>query len=93
MIVGTARIEFHAPGARSLKDKRAIVRSIKDRIWNRCKVSVAEIDHHDLWQRFALGVAVVGSDRRTIDTVLGNVVRICEAETQAYLVDCNVEIL
>jgi uncharacterized protein YlxP (DUF503 family) len=93
MIVGTARIEFHAPGARSLKDKRAIVRSLKDRLRNRCKVSVAEVDHQDLWQRFALGVAVVGTDRRIVDSVLSSVLRICEAERSAYLVDFTVEIL
>jgi len=93
MIVGTAHIELHIPGATSLKEKRSVVRGLRERLISRCKVSAAEIDHQDLWQRATLGVAVVSGDRRTVDQVMSQVLRLCEAESRAYLVDFTVEIL
>src|SRR5262249_62021520 len=59
MFVGYVRIELHIPAATSLKDKRSVVRGLKDRIRQRALAAVAEVDHQDLWQRAALGVAVV----------------------------------
>jgi uncharacterized protein YlxP (DUF503 family) len=50
-------VELHFPEASSLKDKRHFVRSAKDNLRNRFGASVAEVDHHDLWQRAALTVA------------------------------------
>ena len=62
MVVGIVRIELHIPAAQSLKDKRQVVRGLKDRIRERAQAAVAEVDHQDLWQRAALGVAVVAVD-------------------------------
>ncbi len=62
MRVSALRIELFIPGARSLKDKRRAVKSLKERIRNRFNVSVAEVDFHDLWQRSCLAVAAVGTD-------------------------------
>lgn len=62
MYVGIARLEFHLPLCHSLKEKRQIVRRLVERVRAQFKVSVGEVDHQDLWQRTALGVALVGSD-------------------------------
>src|SRR5258706_348115 len=56
--------ELHLPACQSLKDKRTIVKSLKDRMHNRFNVSVAETGHQDLWQRAELTAAVVSTDRR-----------------------------
>ncbi len=56
-------IEVTLPGAESLKDKRAVIRALKDRLRSRFNVSVAEVDHQELWQRATLGVAAIGPDR------------------------------
>jgi uncharacterized protein YlxP (DUF503 family) len=58
---------------RSLKGKRAVVRSIKARVSNKFNVSVAECDDHDNWQRITLGVAQVGNDRDHVDRSLREV--------------------
>jgi uncharacterized protein YlxP (DUF503 family) len=92
MFVGTARAEFHIPGARSLKAKRSVVQSLKQRIASRFNVSVAELDHLDLWQRASLGVAVISNDRGVVDQVLSGIMRLCEGEPRAVLVDYVVEI-
>ncbi|MBI3003134.1 MAG: DUF503 domain-containing protein [candidate division NC10 bacterium] len=59
MIVGTAVVELQLPENGSLKGKRKVLRSIKDRIRVRFNVSIAEVDRQDAWQRATLGVAVV----------------------------------
>ena len=54
--------ELHFPEAHSLKGKRHFVRSARDTLRSRFGASVAEVDHHDLWQRATLSAALVGRD-------------------------------
>ncbi len=61
--VAIMRVELHFPEAGSLKGKRQHVRSAKDNLRNRFAASVAEVDHHDLWQRTTL---LVASAARTV---------------------------
>jgi uncharacterized protein len=84
MFVGTARAEFHIPGSSSLKAKRSVVQGLKQRI--------AEVDHQDLWQRAAIGVAVVSGDKHQVDQVLAGVMRLCESEERAVLTDFQIEV-
>ncbi len=70
MFVGIVQIQLHIPGSRSLKDKRSVVQSLKERIRHRVHASVAEVDHQDLWQRCALGVAVVSGESHQVDELL-----------------------
>lgn len=87
MVVGIVRIELHIPAAQSLKDKRQVVRSLKDRIREHVRASVAEVDHHDLWQRTAIGVAVVAADGRQVGELLQSVRQQVEATWQAQVID------
>ena len=73
MIVGLLSIELHLASARSLKDKRAVLRRLKDRV-GRFNVSVAEIAHHDLRQRAGLGVVAIGVDQEIAERTLEAVV-------------------
>ena len=79
MIVGLLSVELHIRGARSLKDKRAVLRRLKDRL-SRLTVAVAEVDHHDLRQRAELALVTVGVDQeiaeRTLETVINEVERL-----------------
>lgn len=87
MFVGIVRIELHLPAARSLKDKRAVVQGLKERIRLRVRAAVSEVDHQDLWQRAALGVAVVSGERRQVDERLQSVRHLVEATHGAVLLD------
>jgi len=87
MFVGIVRIELHIPAATSLKDKRSVVRSLKDRIRQRVHAAVAEVDHQDLWQRAALGVAVVSGESRQIDELLQAVRNLVEGTYGAVLLE------
>lgn len=62
MRAAALRVELHLPVARSLKEKRAVLRPVIEGLRRLGSYSVAEVDHHDLWQRAAVGVAVVARD-------------------------------
>ena len=72
MIVGIATWELHLAGCRSLKDKRRVIKSLKDRLHGRFNVSVAETDHQDMWQRAELTCCVVATDRRHAESVMSS---------------------
>ena len=89
-VVGLLSIEIHVPGARSLKDKRTVVRSAKDRL-RRLNVSVAEIDHQSLRQRCRLGVAAVGATQAGVERALDAVVEEIERHDPGLIVATDVE--
>ncbi len=90
MIVGLLSIELHLAGARSLKDKRAVLRRLKDRV-ARLNVAVAEVAHHDLRQRAGLGVVTIGVDQEIAERTLGSVVSEIERVEPGVLVRSEVE--
>jgi len=92
MVVGTLAIRLVIPGARSLKQKRSALKSVKDRLRNRFNISVSEIDSHDVWQSCTLGVAMVGGDGKHVNAVLSNVVEAIKRFHQVQLVDYELEL-
>jgi len=62
--------ELHLSGCQSLKDKRRVLKSLKDRLHNKFNLSVAETGHHDLWQRAELTCCIVATERRHCASVL-----------------------
>lgn len=85
--------ELHLPACQSLKDKRAVIKSLKDRLHNRFNVSAAETAHHDLWQRAELTAAVVSTDRRHAESVLREADRLVAAAEGARIVDTSTSYL
>jgi len=73
--VGILSVELHFPQAGSLKGKRKFVKSAKAQLQNRFGASVAEVDHHELWQRSRLTVACVARGHREVETLLEEAVR------------------
>lgn len=73
--VGILSAELHFPEAHSLKEKRMHVRSAKDQLRNRFGAAVAEVDHHDLWQRARITAAVVAREAGEADRLLAEAER------------------
>ncbi len=69
MVVGLLTLELHVGGSHSLKEKRMVLRRLKDRL-RKFNVAVSEVDHHDLWQRAALALVTVGTDQAYADREL-----------------------
>lgn len=93
MFVGVARITLSIPGARSLKDRRRVVKSLKDRLRARLSVSVAEVGNVELHQLSTLGVAVLSSDSGRCSMVLGQAVSMARVQRDALLTDVATEIV
>ena len=74
MTVGIARLTLFVAGSHSLKEKRMVLRRIKDLVRQKFNVSIAEVAENDVWQRAVLGLAVVGNDRRFVEGALDEVV-------------------
>ena len=62
MPIGLLTLEIHIPDARSLKDKRQVLRSLKERLRSRFNVAVAELDHQETWQRAQVGIVSLSND-------------------------------
>lgn len=86
-VVGVARWVLHIPGSQSLKMKRSVVRSLKDRLQNTFKVSVAETDHQDRWQTAEICVAFVTSDRSLAESLLSKIEEMVGSEPRAFVVE------
>jgi len=93
MVVGTCVVELQLPDSGSLKGKRQVLRSIKDRIRARFNVSIAEVDRQDAWQRATLGVAVVSNDARLVDETLNKVINLIEGSRDALLLDYTIDLV
>ena len=92
MVVGVCTIDLHLPGIGSLKGKRQILLSLKERIKNTYNVSIAEVDGNDLWQRAVLGVACVSNDGRHVNQVLDAVLNAVRANPSVELVQHHTEL-
>ena len=68
-------LEVRIEGAHSLKDKRQVLRSVKDRLRNSFNIAIAEIEVTDLWQRATLGVVSISGSRDYLDGLMRNVER------------------
>ena len=73
MLVSVVTVEIFLPEARSLKDKRRIVKSLKDKIYSRFRVSIAETRNHDLRQISELGIAAVAPDPGHLEELMASI--------------------
>lgn len=93
MIVGVMQVELLIHDAFTLKDKRRVVKSIKDRISNGFNVSIAEVDALDAHRRAILGISLVGNDSRFVRTSLDKVLNQLRGFRGASLVSHQVELI
>jgi uncharacterized protein YlxP (DUF503 family) len=82
MTVGIARVTLFLGESHSLKDKRMVLRKVKDLVRNKFNVSIAEVSENDRWQRAVLGISLVGGDRRFTESALDEVLRFIRGHAQ-----------
>ena len=93
MFLGAARVELRIHGSHSLKEKRGVVRSIKQRVRNRFNLSVAEVEGQGTWQRAVLGLAGVGSEAPDLRVRLEKAVDFIQDLHLAEVMDQEVEVV
>ncbi len=91
MVVAILKIALTIPHATSLKDKRRVLKSVKDRLRNRFNVSVAEIGSQENWQRAQIGVAVISNESKYANGVISRVQDMFENLRDAVLTECTLE--
>ena len=84
-------VQLYLPESRSLKDKRQVLKSLKDRLHNRFNLSVAEVGFSDLWQRSTVALAVVSNEMDHADQVISKAIRLVEDEGRVQILDASVE--
>lgn len=84
MVIGLLEMELHLPDAQSLKDKRQPLRSILTRVRQNHNVSIAEVAHQNEWQRAALAVVGVNTERASMERTLDQILREVE-ETEGVV--------
>ena len=92
MVVALLTVELYIPYAASLKDKRAVLRRLKDRL-KKVNVSVAEVEHHDLWQRAGLGFVAISTTVATVERELMMLVNEIERIEPGLITRTELEIL
>lgn len=93
MLALLVEIDLHIPASRSLKDKRSVIRRLQSRLRDDLGVSVAEVDHQDLWQRCTLGIAIATGDETTGRKVVQDVERIVARAVEAEVLDIHVDVV
>ncbi len=93
MVIGVGKITFRLSECHSLKEKRKIVKSIIARVQNNFNASIAEVALNDVHQRAEIGVALVGNDRRTINSKIDKLIEFIENLQLAEIVNSDMEII
>lgn len=93
MKIGICVVDLYFPGKSSLKGKRQVLRSIKDRIKNRFNVSVAELEDHDKWQRTKLGIVTISNDGQHANSTLTGVMNFIEGFCEAQVLDYTIQLM
>ena len=91
--VAVGTVELHLPDVGSLKGKRHALKGLKEKLRQRFELSVAEVDHQDLWQRATLALAYVSGDSRHANEVISKAVEFIEDNLDGYITNVEVEIL
>ena len=86
-------VSLYIGDSHSLKDKRQVLNSIKERIRNRFNVSIAEVSDQELWQRAGLGMAIVSTATKHCDEIMAKIVNLIEGDYRVQILDYQTEML
>lgn len=93
MVVGICTVELWIPESQSLKDKRQVLHSVKDRLRGKFNLSIAEVDGQDLWQKAVLGMACVANDGSHVEQVLEQALNVIKSMPTIEVVRVHRELL
>jgi uncharacterized protein YlxP (DUF503 family) len=86
MVVGLLCLELFLPYSRSLKDKRRVLNTLRDRVHGRFNAAFAELDFQDKWQRARLGIVTLNSQKGLVDQILQKILRDVEENLEGEIV-------
>ncbi len=93
MVIGLLQAQISIPESHSLKNKRSVLRSLKDRIQNKMNVSVAEVGKQDLWQAAEMAFVTVAGTRDVVDKRLAEIRTYLASNPRMVLLDTRTELI
>lgn len=93
MIIGLLKIDLHIHDSGSLKEKRMVTKSLKDKLRRQFNIAVTETDNYDKWQAVSLGITTISTETRHANQVLSRVVQFIENLKEAEIVKYEIEML
>ncbi|HEY6130066.1 MAG TPA: DUF503 domain-containing protein [Candidatus Acidoferrum sp.] len=93
MPIGLLTLELRLPDAHSLKDKRQVIRSLKDRLRHKFNIAIAELDFHDVWQTSTIGIVTLSNAEQHVEESLQHVLAEAQRQLGPILVDHSVDFL
>jgi len=87
MVVGFLSLEIHFPYSHSLKEKRKILKSFRDRIRNKFNVAIAELDYQDKWQRTKIGIVTLNSNKRLVEMLFNKIITDAEKYVEGEIIN------
>jgi len=87
MVIGFLQADLSIPEAQSLKDKRMVLRSLKDRALNKMNVSVAEVDKQDLWKSATIAFVTIAAEKDVVEKRLSEIANHLRSDPRYVLLD------
>lgn len=91
MTIGLLQVELLLPEPRSLKDKRSLLRRLKNRIRKNFNISLAELKYGDQWGRSLIGIITINGDRKVVHRILEDVERFVEHQNGIQIIERRIE--
>lgn len=93
MTIGILEIKLRIDSSHSLKDKRMILESLKDKLRNKFNIAISEIGEQDKWQISQLCVVSVNSDKRFLDTLISKIIEFVQEFPLIEIIDYQIEFI
>lgn len=91
MKIACCLLNLYLPNSHSLKDKRQVIKSIKNTLGNHCNNSIAKLEHQNLWQRATHGITLISDNGQTSNQILTRFVRSVEEDFRVELLNTHIE--
>jgi len=91
MVIGFLSLEIHFPYTHSLKEKRKILNSFKDRIKQKYNVALAELDYQNKWQRTKIGIVTLNSQKGIVEQLLNKIVAEAEEKINGEILNYSID--
>ncbi|MBL7197850.1 MAG: DUF503 domain-containing protein [Candidatus Omnitrophica bacterium] len=93
MIIGIVKLLIFISSSSSLKEKRMVLRSLKNKLRNNFNISIIEIDDYDKWQKSTLALATIGTEKSRVNSLISNIINYLENNKQIQLLDYEMEMI
>jgi len=90
--VAQCELDLHIENSHSLKEKRRVIKSLKERLRNNYNISVCEFGDLSLWQRAQLGIVICGNDKSVVDSTMKTIIDFLDRIHSVSLLDCKIQI-